>query len=276
MGSRITGALMTRASRTMANGLPTFSVVTSPNLRAPVESKRKLTAHCPVWSRVVAASTSESPLTMTRLRITWNTSSPFPSSSSEGSLSEPSGTRPERRSSAVTFSSSRWKVSFAVLPSRRLMRSGSSTPGSWTRMRSSPWRWIVGSRTPVSSMRRRMISIDWLTAASLRPSTASSVSRIWKPPLESLSISASGSRSSTASAAASIWSGLMSWKTTRSRAAFSPVYLTPPRLSATRVSSTSVVIRSRRMSPTCTSSSRWEPPCRSRPRLTWLDGSHAG
>ena len=70
MGSRITGALMTRPSSTMAKGLPTFSVVTSPNLRAPVESKRKLTAHCPVWSRVVAASTSESPLTMTRLRTT--------------------------------------------------------------------------------------------------------------------------------------------------------------------------------------------------------------
>ena len=48
MGSRITGALMTRPSSTMAKGLPTFSVVTSPNLRAPVESKRKLTAHCPV------------------------------------------------------------------------------------------------------------------------------------------------------------------------------------------------------------------------------------
>ena len=72
------------------------------------------------------------------------------------------------------------------------MRSGSSTPGSWTRMRSSPWRWMVGSRTPVSSMRRRMISMDWFTAARRRPSTASSVSTIWKAPPESLSISGLG------------------------------------------------------------------------------------
>ena len=32
------------------------------------------------------------------------------------------------------------------LAEQRLMLSGSFSPGTWTRMRSSPWRWIVGSR----------------------------------------------------------------------------------------------------------------------------------
>ena len=57
-----------------------------------------------------------------------------------------------------------WKVSRAVWPSRRLMFSGSFSPGTWTRMRSAPWRWIEASRVPSSSMRRRTTSSDWLIA----------------------------------------------------------------------------------------------------------------
>ena len=34
-------------------------------------------------------------------------------------------------------------------------------------MRSSPWRWMVGSRVPTSSIRRRTISSDCCTAACL-------------------------------------------------------------------------------------------------------------
>src|SRR5215469_15318625 len=52
------------------------------------------------------------------------------------------------------------KGELAVRPNSALTCSGLSTPGSWTRMRSDPSRWIVGSLVPVSSMRRRMISID--------------------------------------------------------------------------------------------------------------------
>ena len=39
-------------------------------------------------------------------------------------------------------------------------------------MRFCPWRWIVGSLVPVSSMRRRMISIDCSTAWRRRVSVA--------------------------------------------------------------------------------------------------------
>ena len=45
------------------------------------------------------------------------------------------------------------------------MLSGSLSPGTCTRMRSLPWRWMVGSRVPTSSIRRRTISSDWVTAA---------------------------------------------------------------------------------------------------------------
>src|SRR5207244_3877368 len=43
IGSRITGALITLLSRTMANGLPTFSRVASPKRLAPAASNRQLT-----------------------------------------------------------------------------------------------------------------------------------------------------------------------------------------------------------------------------------------
>ena len=43
IGSRITGALITLLSSTIAKGLPTLSRVASPNRLAPAASKRKLT-----------------------------------------------------------------------------------------------------------------------------------------------------------------------------------------------------------------------------------------
>jgi hypothetical protein len=60
---------------------------------------------------------------------------------------------------------------------------GFRSPGTWTRMRSAPWRWIEASRVPSSSMRRRTTSIDWSTAALARLSRASSASGIvTRPP----------------------------------------------------------------------------------------------
>ncbi len=49
-----------------------------------------------------------------------------------------------------------------------LTRVGSSTPGSWMRMRSLsiPWRWITGSETPNWSTRLRIVSSAWRTARS--------------------------------------------------------------------------------------------------------------
>ena len=49
---------------------------------------------------------------------------------------------------------------------RSLSSSAEPTPGTWIRMRSAPWRWMVGSRVPTSSMRRRMISRLWRTVRS--------------------------------------------------------------------------------------------------------------
>jgi hypothetical protein len=93
---------------------------------------------------------------MMRLRTAYLIGSPSGPISSDGRITVPAGTgsMPGR-----TFSSSSWKDSLAVRPSSALILSGSRTPGSWMRIRSSPWRWMLGSRVPVSSMRRRTTSI---------------------------------------------------------------------------------------------------------------------
>ncbi len=88
------------------------------------------------------------------------------------------------------------------------MRLGSSTPGSSTTMRSSPWRVICGSATPVSSMRRRTISMDCCTADSARARSAAgarvSVTRpSGVPSTVNSSGTAGGIARSAASAAAS-------------------------------------------------------------------------
>ena len=44
------------------------------------------------------------------------------------------------------------KDNFAVFPSKRLILSGSSTPGSWTRILSRPCDCIKGSFVPLSSI----------------------------------------------------------------------------------------------------------------------------
>ena len=160
IGSRMTGALITLSSSTMANGLPTFSRVTSPKRRAPTESNRKLTTGSPSLERA-AARRSGSPPTMTRLRTSVSAAAGRRTASRLGRQQlEPAGSAAGRRPPPAA----RVDQTEGHLRGRGraacLMRSGSSTPGSCTRMRSSPWRWIVGSRVPVSSMRRRTISID--------------------------------------------------------------------------------------------------------------------
>ena len=81
-----------------------------------------------------------------------------------------------RASSADAFGSTSWKRHLRGLADQTALTcSGSSTPGSWTRMRSSPSRWIVGSLVPVSSMRRRTISIDCSTAELRARSSATVV-----------------------------------------------------------------------------------------------------
>ena len=67
MGLMMRGAEMTFPSRMMANNLPTFSDVTSPNLCPPRILKRKLTiGSCVRGSKPGWASVKSSPCTMTR------------------------------------------------------------------------------------------------------------------------------------------------------------------------------------------------------------------
>ena len=192
IGSRIRGALMIWLSSTMASSRPTFWVVASPNRRAPTESKRKETTASLFW-KVGSAAIRFSPLTSTRL-LTRSCCGCWPGrwSSISGNSIVPGGGRPAS-AWPRSPSSTRWKVIFAVLPISRLTRSGSSMPGSCTRMRVRPWRWIVGSRTPVSSMRRRMISSDCSTAAVSRSTIACSVRATVMRPSSWLSISVPGS-----------------------------------------------------------------------------------
>jgi hypothetical protein len=53
-----------------------------------------------------------------------------------------------------------WNVSRAVVPIRSFSSCAEPIPGTWIRIRSAPCRWIVGSRVPASSTRRRTISTD--------------------------------------------------------------------------------------------------------------------
>ena len=55
------------------------------------------------------------------------------------------------------------KSILAVLPSSSFSRVGSCRPGTCTRMRSVPWRWISGSTVPSSLTRRSTIWIDCST-----------------------------------------------------------------------------------------------------------------
>jgi hypothetical protein len=68
IGSRMTGALSTLSSRTMAKGLPTFWRVISAKRVAPALSKRKLTTGCELWSKLTRASDRRSPEISTRSR----------------------------------------------------------------------------------------------------------------------------------------------------------------------------------------------------------------
>ena len=67
-----------------------------------------------------------------------------PSPALAGSISYPAGRRPP----VTTVVSTRWKLSLAALFKRVRISVGSCTPGSCTRMRLGPRRWIVGSATP--------------------------------------------------------------------------------------------------------------------------------
>ena len=76
------------------------------------------------------------------------------------------------------------KSSLAVLPSNSFSRVGSCRPGTCTRIRSNPWRWISGSTVPSSLTRRSTIwidcSTDWRTRSVI--AAGGTVNRINPPP----------------------------------------------------------------------------------------------
>ncbi len=163
----MTGAEITLSSSTIAKRWLTLARLTSAKRRAPIELKVKLTTHSPVSGLVPArASVRSAPSTSIRLRTAIFSFG----RSCIGRYSSPGGGGPPAAGLAVSSTSR--NVMCAVLPINCLMRSGSPTPGSCTTMRSCPWRVICGSTTPVSSMRRRTISIDWSTAPAARAASA--------------------------------------------------------------------------------------------------------
>ncbi len=130
MASRKVGAEMISSSSTIANGFPTLSRDTRQKRSAPRASRRKLTTGFPYWSKLAEAFVSISPVIMAR-RFT---PSSCPGLSNIGYTIADAPPRPVR----VARSSTRWKPSFAVLPSKSLIRAGSLTPGSCTSTRESP------------------------------------------------------------------------------------------------------------------------------------------
>ena len=154
IGSLILGADSTLLSRMMAKGLPVLSVVARPKRRAPWLSKRMVTTGAPdCGSKACAADAICSPETMARR---WTAIAPEPSAI--GRIWLPGGARP----CATCAGSACWSTSLnssrAVWPIRRFRLSGSSMPGTCTRMRLVPWLMTVTSRVPEGSMRRRTTS----------------------------------------------------------------------------------------------------------------------
>ncbi len=65
-----------------------------------------------------------------------------------GSISSPMGTMPVAACGCRRVRPPAGRSSWRSCPGFPSSRSGSCRPGTWTRMRSSPWCWIVGSRVP--------------------------------------------------------------------------------------------------------------------------------
>ena len=174
------------------------------------------------------------------------------------------------------------KSSLAVLPSSSIRRFGSPRPGTWIRMRSTPWRWITGSTVPSSSMRRVTIWIDCSTAWRTRSMIAGSVQvRRTRPPptlLISTRALAGGAEQPAerlrqfpqlGQALLQIAVANADFDAAR-RASPAPGSARPCASRSTlRTSSRSCSTFSLRTAAVSTSSRRCEPPCRSSPSTTW-------
>ena len=162
--------------------------------------------------------------------------------------------------------STSWKVSFAVRPSNRLISSGSSTPGSCTRTRSAPCRWITGSFVPSGSIRRRIISIDCSMVWLCRSISPCSV-KARRKAVPSAAMLTAGPNSAKIARAALSSSGLrMEMLTAPSRTA-KPLNRRLFCRNSRRTVSAMPSRRSLTTTSISTRNSKCEPPCKSRPRL---------
>ena len=199
----------------------------------------------------------------------------------------PAGALPCATSAASAVTSTSLNSSFAVLPSSAFSADGSCSPGTCTTMRLSPWRMIVGSRVPSSSMRLRMTStacsIALLTAAAMPASvgvrttrlpslTATSTSRCPDTPIGRVTL-----RSVSTAWSSLVGSVTMKLSTPalidRSVNATGPPSVSRSSLRTVSSRPSSLVLRT---SSVCASSRMWLPPRRSRPRLSCFDGTNDG
>jgi len=157
------------SSSTTAKSRPTFSRVASQNAVPPRPSKRKDTTGWPP-SKASCASTSDSPETITRSSTTNRPGEGCPGSLAISTMEAPAGIGSV--AGLISVSTNR-KVILATL--KLSFSSSGLTPGTCSRMRRSPWRCTEASRVPVSSTRRRMISIAWVTTLLRRSSMYCSV-----------------------------------------------------------------------------------------------------
>ena len=207
-------------------------------------------------------------------------------SSIDGSTSWSS---PGRTLASVVRFTTAWNDSRAVLPMICRSSSAEPTPGTCTRIRSVPWRWIVGSRVPASSTRRRTISrlcciVRVSSAAfcaavsvttSWSPSARASNSRLPAPVSEKTGLATSAA----AASAAFMPAGLP----IRTRSSSGPAS-SRRTLPTSSLRSRSLSRSSGQMPSSCwactsavsTCTSTCAPPRRSSPRFTSRDGRNPG
>ena len=274
------GADSTLSSRMMANGLPTFSCVTRPKRRAPAVLNLIETTGAPSWSNAWRASTNWSPDTITR-RLT-----AIAPPSTIGSTWLPAGARPCATRLGSASRSTSLNSSRAVCPISALSASGSSTPGTWTRMRRSPWLMTVISLVPCGSMRRRTTSratvIASLSARASPSLVGTSSTRLNRPrgrPSRGCRSGATGWLSARIrSTAASTCAESRTMKLSRPPAVeTSPISIRgSPRRRSVVTSSSLAASRCLAASSESASSSKWLPPARSSPRLIRASGIQPG
>ncbi len=196
---------------------------------------------------------------------------------------------PLARSAGLAFRSTILNSSRAVWPSSSLSACGSLRPGTWTTMRSSPWRTIVGSRVPSALTRRSTMSRAASIALLMKLRVPASVGVMMIRVESRTSISQSRSPDRPAPCV---------WLLSRSRASsilvpsrtikanLPPARLRPPIAifsllprsprSTVRIVFSIASSRCLRTSSISASSMRWLPPARSRPRLIRALGIQEG